>query len=108
MQHVTDTMDFVEQFVRDMLQKSGFGEITEQTEREYIPQLVAEAERRIGLALLPHLDEAGAEEFARIAQSEEPSGQEMFAFMQQHVPNMQQFIQQALEDFSKDFSHFSA
>ena len=100
--------EFIEVFVDELLNAPEFANITDETRAEYKPQLVAEAERRIGLAVLPLLDEAGAEAFTRILQSEDPAPADMEEFLRTHVPNIDDVMQKTLKRFAEEFKKLSS
>lgn len=54
----------LEAIVLAMLNKYGFNKMSEVEQKEFFPQFMAEAERRIGVALLPHLSEEDAKKLA--------------------------------------------
>ena len=107
MDQTNTQQDLVEQFVQELLNSDSFKDMTEETRNQYAPQLVAEAERRIGLAVLPTLDEEGAKEFVRIAENEKTNPEEMVQFLQTHVPDMGGVVQKTLQDFAKEFKKLS-
>ncbi len=101
-QHQDMQFDFLHQFIQHALDEAGFENLTEQTRAEYVPQFAAEAERRIGLALLPLLSEQSAQELGTMLEQEDLTPEEMRNFWMRSIPNFEQVVQQTLADFSKE------
>ena len=96
--------DFLRQYIEQLLDDSGaFNSLTEETRGEYIPQFVAEAERRIGLSVLPELDEEGALRFKVLVEDEKTTDEEMQQFWKDAVPNLDAIVQKTLLAFAEEF-----
>lgn len=95
---------FLHQYIERLIDESGaFDSLSEDTRAEFIPQFIAEAERRIGLSVLPRLDEAGAQEFATLVQKEGVTPEELSAFWYAKVPDLDMLMQRTLEEFAAEF-----
>ncbi len=92
--------DFLRSYVEELFAQTGFAKLTDQTKRQYIPQFAAEAERRLGLALLPHLDEAAARELVKLVESETVTPEKLKHFWQTNVPDFDAIVQKTLADFA--------
>ncbi len=93
---------FLESFLKDLLDQHGFSKLSEEDQESYLPQFVAEAEKRLGVALLPYLKtETAAAEFEALLQKD-ASAEEWSAFWQRQVPDFQQVATDALADFAKE------
>ncbi|PIR75239.1 MAG: hypothetical protein CO030_01645 [Candidatus Magasanikbacteria bacterium CG_4_9_14_0_2_um_filter_42_11] len=94
---------FLESQIYAMMDEAGLSAMSEETMNQFLPQFVAEAERRIGLAYTALLDEAGANAFAALFEKEDIEQSEIQAFLEAHVPNYQAVATKTLEDFAKEF-----
>jgi hypothetical protein len=92
--------DFLRSYVEKVLDDSGFANMPEETRAQYVPQFVAEAERRLGLALLPKLNEASAKELAALGSSESVTSEALQQFWQNNVPDFSDVVQKTLADFA--------
>lgn len=92
--------DFLKQFIEHALDEAGFDTLTEETRAQYVPQFVAEAERRIGLALIPQLTEASAKELEQLMKKEELTAEEMRNFWTDNVTDFQGTVTGTLKDFA--------
>lgn len=95
--------DGIRQFVETLMDENGFAGLSEETRGQYLPQFMAEAERRIGLAVLPFLDAAGAEEFKNLVENEKATSEQLFSFWQGKVPNLDTVVKTALQQFATEF-----
>ncbi|PIR76662.1 MAG: hypothetical protein COU32_00920 [Candidatus Magasanikbacteria bacterium CG10_big_fil_rev_8_21_14_0_10_42_10] len=94
---------FLESRIYAMMDDAGLSAMSEETMNQFLPQFVAEAERRIGLAYTALLDESGSDAFAALFEGEDISQDEIKAFLEQHVPQYQEVAQKTLEAFAKEF-----
>lgn len=95
--------DFLESFIHNVLDEAGFEEMTESTRAQFVPMFVAEAERRLGLALLPSLDDNQAKQLADLANDEKTSPEDLAKFWQESVPNFEEIVQGTLDAFAVEF-----
>jgi hypothetical protein len=94
---------FLETAIHRMMDEAGFTEMSEETRNQFLPQFVAEAERRIGLAYTAVLDEAGAEAFADLFSGAEVNPEAVQAFLATHVPQYQELANETLNAFAIEF-----
>lgn len=92
--------DFLRQFIEHTLDDAGFDTLTEETRAQYVPQFVAEAERRIGLALIPRLTEVSAKELGELVDKEEVTPEEMRNFWTNNIPEFEKIVAETLKDFA--------
>lgn len=102
MLYMTNQFDFLESFIHGVLDEAGFESLSEETRSQFVPMFVAEAERRLGMALLPLLSESQAKQLVELA-DENGSAEELAAFWQTSVPDFQQIVQQTLSVFAQEF-----
>ena len=91
--------DFFTGYVEEMLGKTDIGELSPEQKNVYIPQLVALLEERVGLELVPKLDDAQMKQFAELVDAE-TSADAWSKFWHEAVPNFQEEIKRILGDFA--------
>jgi len=96
--------NFLESYIHQLLDEHGFEGLTEETRDEYLPQFVGEAQRRIGLAVLPKLDEAAAKELAELVKAEDVTPEKLRAFWEEKVPDFESIVKETLDAFSVEFA----
>ncbi len=94
--------DFLRQYIDEILDKVGFVSLNEDTRAEFVPQFVAEAERRIGLALLPKLTEDSATELAALVQKPNVTAEELQTFWKTNVPDFSEVLTETLKNFTEE------
>ncbi|PIT86082.1 MAG: hypothetical protein COU33_05135 [Candidatus Magasanikbacteria bacterium CG10_big_fil_rev_8_21_14_0_10_43_6] len=95
--------DFLEGYIRNVFEEGGYGDLSEETKNQFIPQFVAEAQRRLGLAVLPLLDETSASEFVALMENENMSQDQLQAFWQKSIPDFDGVVKKTLDDFAEEF-----
>lgn len=93
----------IETYVLTALKQHGFEKLTEEDQKSMFPQFMAEAEKRLGIALAPFLKEDNVDEFSSMLQSY-TSAEEWFAFWNSKVPNFTEVVQNTLDSFAKEIS----
>lgn len=94
--------DFLSDYVLDILKKNGFADLTPANEEEFLPEFTAEAQRRIGAALMPRLSEDAAEAMIKLGNDAKTSPEDWWNFWQKQVPDFKEVVNQALADYAKD------
>ncbi len=94
--------DFLKQFIEHALDEAGFQNLTEETRGQYVPQFVAEAERRIGLALIPRLTEDSAKELEQLLEKDDLTPEEMRNFWTDTIPDFENVVGDTLRSFSQE------
>lgn len=98
----TAPLSFAEQQVMEVLKQNGLGQISEANKQAYVPQLAAEVEYRLGLELMPKLNEAQAKECADLMDDEQATAETWAAFWRSAIPDFDSVVQRVLEKFSAD------
>jgi hypothetical protein len=99
---MAEQFSFLQQFVQDVLMQHGFDKLTEEDRQAYFPQFVGEAERRVGLVLLPLIKtKADGDEMEKLLASG-GSPEAWSAFWHKAVPNFEDVVRDALNAFSKE------
>lgn len=91
----------LEELLAEILNSNGFDKLDEETKREYMPQFMAQAEQRVGAALLPLLNQESASKFVELSQKES-TPDEWWNFWQENVPNFSEVVRQSLMDFAAE------
>lgn len=99
---MTHQFDFLESFIHKVLDEAGFENLSEETRSQFVPMFVAEAERRLGMTLLPLLSENQAKQLVELA-DQNGSAEELAAFWQTSIPDFEQLVQQTLSAFAQEF-----
>lgn len=94
--------DFLSDYVLDVLKKNGFADLTPENQAEFLPQFTAEAQRRIGAALLPLLNEDAAEAMIKLGNNEQTTDKDWWSFWNKQVPDFKEVVNQALADYTQD------
>jgi hypothetical protein len=95
--------DFLETFIHKVLDDAGFESMTETTRAQFVPMFVAEAERRLGLALLPMLNDAQAKQLAELANDGNTTPENLAQFWQESIPDFTNVVQATLDQFAQEF-----
>lgn len=95
------SFDFLSTFIEQLFDSEGFASLDEITRQQYIPQFVAEAERRLGLALMPLINDASVEELAKLVEGS-PTGAELNDFWKRSVPEFDDVVKVTLNNFAKE------
>jgi len=95
--------DFLKMFIEQILDNNGFGELSEETRKQFVPMFAAEAERRLGLALLPLLTDAQAKELEALMKNSSRTPQMVEKFWKSSVPNFENTVKETLDKFALEF-----
>ena len=93
---------FLQDQVRALLEQHGFNDLSEADKQAYLPQFLAEAERRIGQHVVPHLSEEAADTFIQMLENEKTTQEEWNSFWVGQVPQYEKVVEEALQSFAKD------
>lgn len=105
---VAPQFDFLQSYVEKLFDAGGFEGLSEETRREYVPQFTAEAQRRLGIAVLPLLSESSATELVTLLGNENTTAQMLQSFWQKAVPNFEAIVDQTLSEFALEFKNVIA
>ena len=95
--------DFLESFIHNVLDEAGFEGLSEATRAQFVPMFVAEADRRLGLALLPLLTDEQVKQLADLANNDKTTAENLAQFWQETAPNFQEVVQSTLAAFAEEF-----
>jgi hypothetical protein len=102
----TAQFDFFAEYVLGLLESFGLGGMTEEQLNTYLPQLVAQLEQRVGLALLPKLSDTDGDTFARMVNTPGLAGKDWQEFWYKSVPNFEEELHKILLDFKEEMKTF--
>ena len=95
--------DFLASFIHQLLDDAGFAEMSEEVRKQFVPQFTMEAERRLGLALLPLLKDKQMEELMKITNDKKSTPETYAAFWQKAVPDFQDVVDKTMQGFAAEF-----
>jgi len=91
--------DFLTDYVLKLLEENGLGDLTDEQKNVYVPQLLGQVEQRLGLALMPKLDDAQLEQFTALVNKSGAGPAEWEAFWKGAIPTFEQDVQNVLTEF---------
>ena len=94
----------LEQIVLSILKQHGFDKLAPEYQEAYLMQFTAEAERRLGIAVAPFMDEKAAKEFAKTLKTD-ATAEDWYKFWKKYVPNFEKLMQDTMVDFSKEVAN---
>lgn len=101
--HKPSQLSFLEQYIFDTLKEKGFDKMTPEDQAKMFPQFVIEAERRLGLALAPHIEtDASAADFNALMEGGKATNEEWLVFWKKHVPNFDNLVEKTLHAFAQE------
>ena len=92
--------DFLIEYVLALLEENKIS-LTEEQKKIYVPQIMAQAEMRLGLKLLPQLDGKQTDKFVKLSNNENTSPEEWKKFWHDCVPNFAEQVKEILVEFSE-------
>lgn len=93
----------LEQFVLDALMKHGWDKLKPEDQENFFPQFTAEAERRLGVVMVPYITDEAAADMDKMLK-EETAPEAWFDFWQKHVPNFTEIVKKTMDDFASEMS----
>lgn len=93
--------DFLRQFIEQMLDELGLGDLNEKEKNQYLPQLTRQLQERIGIVLLPKLSDSDLERFSRLT-DKTASRDEWQLFWTTALPNFAEEMKAILTDFTTE------
>lgn len=91
--------DFFHDYIVRLLVQNGFN-LSNNLQKELVPQFVAHAEVRIGAALLPLLKPEAADKMQKLLDNKNTVAQDWVDFWKENVPNYEEVVKKALQDFA--------
>lgn len=100
--------DFLKNFIEKLFDDSGFGGLDEVSRKQYITLFTTEAERRLGLALMPLLSQQHAKELVRLIETSEITPQQLAEFWKKAVPDFENVVKNTLQSYAEEFKSLLA
>ncbi|MBI5728875.1 MAG: hypothetical protein HY983_01335 [Candidatus Magasanikbacteria bacterium] len=98
------SFSFLEKFVLEALQSHGFDKLSPADQVSFFPQFMAEAEERLGIALLPRLTSESAAKELDVLLQKESAPEEWSIFWKKHVPDFTAVVKDTLQKFASELS----
>lgn len=96
--------DFIQSYIEAIIKKAGVDNMPDDFKKEYTEKLKVEAEKRLGLMAMGELDEQGLAEFEKFMQdNKKPNSGQMLDFFVAKIPDFENKVKQALEEFADEF-----
>jgi len=92
--------DFFHDYIVQLLAQNGYNNLGDDLKKEFVPQFVAHAEVRIGAALLPLLKSEAAGKMRKLLAGKKTTAQDWADFWTENVPNYEEVVKKALQDFA--------
>ncbi len=92
---------FLSGYVRELLNQQGFDNLSEDQISFYVPQITALLEEKLGLEMMPKLNEDQLKEFAELVEKDDASEEEWKNFWYGAIPNFEEEFGKVLKDFSE-------
>lgn len=94
--------DFFVEYVEKILPRLGFNDLSEKQKEYYIPQIASLLQERVGLELLPRLNDEQLREFSGLVDSINTTPAEWREFWQAAIPNFEGEVAHILDSFTED------
>ncbi|MBT4941509.1 MAG: hypothetical protein HOL80_01380 [Candidatus Magasanikbacteria bacterium] len=91
--------DMAEALVLKIFADNNF-ELTDELKKEYVPELSAQLEQRIGLHLITKIPEDRLDEYAALIDKDDATADDWSTFWQSAVPNFEGEMKTIVDDFS--------
>ena len=103
------SVDPLDHFVSELLAAAKLDALPDEAREEVVLRLRDQAQRRIGVVAMQHLDDKGLEALNALLEQEPPPSQEdMQAFFSEHIEDFADKMQEALTAFASEFLAASA
>lgn len=100
----TTTRDPLEHFAYELLRAANLDALPEEAKAEFVVKIRDQAQRRMGVIAVQHLDASALEEFnAMMAASTPPDPTAMQAFFIAKIPDFESKMQEGLLAFADEF-----
>lgn len=92
-------MNNLEDLIINILRQHGYDNLTEDDQKAMRVQFTAEAERRLGLAIMPLMSEETARRFADMVEKNQDPVM-WYQFWKDNIPGFEDVVKKTLEDFA--------
>lgn len=108
MQKSAVNFDFLHDYVEEILRQSGFSNLSEETKKEFMPRFVAQAELRLGAALLPLLSEPATKEMAGMIDKQSANSDQWLGFWQKNIKDFDKVVENTLKNFAEEMKQMAS
>ena len=96
--------DVIQNFVNENIKKAGIGDLPEDFKKDYTEKLAVEAQQRLGIMALSHLNGKGIKDFENLLKTAKtPKPQELLEFFDSRIPDFTQKVVETLKKFGEEF-----
>ncbi len=92
--------DFLIEYVLALLEENKIS-LAEEQKKIYVPQIMAQVEMRLGLKLLPQLNDKQTDKFVKLSNNENTSPEEWKNFWHDSAPNFEEKVKEVLVEFTE-------
>ncbi|TAN33845.1 hypothetical protein EPN28_01240 [Patescibacteria group bacterium] len=92
--------DFLIEYILGLLEKNNIN-LTAEQKKIYVPQILAQVELRLGLKLLPLLNEKQKDKFVKLMNHDKTTPTEWSDFWHESVPTFDEDVQTVLMEFAE-------
>lgn len=96
-------MGFLDQYLMQVLNQHGFAKLKPDDQKAFFPQFLAEADKRLGIAMMPHITEKMAEEISNLMQKETTPDQ-WYEFWSANVQNFDALVKKTMESYASEIT----
>ncbi len=92
----------IKQFVEKIIREAGLDNMPEEFKEEYREKMILEAEKRMGIGTLKHLNESQAKELAKIVEKNSNNPDKINDFLEKNIKNYKELMVEALKEFAQE------
>jgi len=92
--------NFLEQYVDALFEELGFSDLSPEQRNAYRPQFIVQLERKISNDLVPRLNETQMNEFVRLVDDPNTTGQDWNTFWSGAIPNFEMELKKIMASFT--------
>ena len=93
--------DFMKEYIEELLLANDVN-LTEEQKSVYVPQLMTQAEQRLGIELLPKLSKESLEEFNDLIQADDTTDEQWKVFWSGALPTLEDDVKEILLKFTDE------
>lgn len=95
--------DQVGEFADFLIQEAGLSGMPEDFKITYREELMNQIQQRIGIIVLGELNDVDKEAYMNLIAAEPPSAQNIRSFLDEKIPNFDDKLSQAMQEFTREF-----
>ena len=98
----TQQFNFLTEYLQTLIEELGLTAATDEQKKRYIPILQSQLEERIGLELLPKLNDEGLDTFTQMINKGNSTAEEWSTFWKNSIPHFQDEVERILRDYAQE------